>query len=47
MSFDVTLKGYLKEIDEAPLLTAQDESDLGKLIINKNDPSQKEKSNHS
>ena len=31
MSFDITLKDYLKDIDEAPLLTAHEESVLGEL----------------
>jgi RNA polymerase sigma factor (sigma-70 family) len=42
MSFDVTLKGYLKEIDDAPLLSAQEETDLGRLITQKNDPMARE-----
>ncbi|MHC4061919.1 MAG: sigma-70 family RNA polymerase sigma factor [Planctomycetota bacterium] len=29
---------YLKEIDEAPLLTAEEEHSLGKLIVEDNDP---------
>ncbi len=37
MIFDVTLKDYLKEIDDSPLLTAQEEKELGRLIINEND----------
>lgn len=37
MIFDVTLKDYLKEIDESPLLTAREEQELGRLIVNEND----------
>ena len=36
--FDVTIKDYLKEIDESPLLTAEEEHCLGKLVVEKNDP---------
>jgi RNA polymerase primary sigma factor len=36
--FDVTLKNYLEEIDSAPLLTAKEERQLGRLIIEQNDP---------
>jgi len=36
--FDVTLKEYLKEIDEASLLSYKEECNLGKLIIDENDP---------
>jgi RNA polymerase sigma factor (sigma-70 family) len=36
--FDVTIKEYLKEIDEASLLTAQEENELGHLITDQNDP---------
>jgi RNA polymerase sigma factor (sigma-70 family) len=42
MSFDVTLKEYLKEIDEAPLLSAKEESVLGGLVIKDNDPMARE-----
>lgn len=38
IAFDITLKEYLKEIDEAPLLTLEDERYLGKLVIEENDP---------
>jgi RNA polymerase sigma factor (sigma-70 family) len=38
MSFDITLKDYLKDIDEAPLLSAHEESVLGRLIVKENDP---------
>jgi RNA polymerase primary sigma factor len=36
--FDVTLKDYLKEIDEASLLTWEEEYDLGTRISEQNDP---------
>jgi RNA polymerase sigma factor (sigma-70 family) len=36
--FDVTVKEYLKEIDEASLLTAEEENELGHLIRDQNDP---------
>ncbi len=36
--FDVTIKDYLKEIDESPLLTVEKEHYLGKLVVEKNDP---------
>jgi RNA polymerase primary sigma factor len=36
--FDATIKDYLKEIDEAPLLSAREENYLGKLIVAENDP---------
>jgi len=36
--FDVTIKDYLKEIDESPLLTMEEEHCLGKLVVEKNDP---------
>ena len=38
MTFDATIKEYLKEIDEAPLLTWEDEKYLAELIIEDNDP---------
>lgn len=38
MVFDITLKEYLKEIDEASLLTFEEERDLGKMIVDENDP---------
>ncbi len=38
IAFDVTIKDYLKEIDEAPLLTMEQEHFLGKLIVEENDP---------
>ncbi len=36
--FDVTLKDYLKEIDEASLLTCEEEYDLGTKVVEDNDP---------
>lgn len=36
--FDATLKDYLKEIDEASLLTCEQEYDLGKQVTEDNDP---------
>ncbi len=38
MVFDVTIKNYLKEIDGSPLLTAEQEYSLGKLIVEQCDP---------
>ena len=38
IAFDVTLKDYLKEIDEASLLTWDEECELGTRIIEENDP---------
>ena len=36
--FDVTLKDYLREIDEASLLTWEEEYELGKRVVEDNDP---------
>jgi len=36
--FDVTLKDYLKEIDEASLLTWEEERELGMRVVEDNDP---------
>jgi RNA polymerase sigma factor (sigma-70 family) len=38
LAFDVTLKEYLKEIDEASLLTFEQERGLGQLIVDEHDP---------
>ncbi len=38
MAFDATIKEYLVEIDEASLLTAEQEHYLGKLIVDESDP---------
>lgn len=42
MAFDITIKDYLKEIDEAPLLNLQQEQELGYRIIEDNDPAARE-----
>jgi len=36
--FDITIREYLKEIDEASLLTVEQERSLGKLVVEENDP---------
>jgi RNA polymerase primary sigma factor len=38
IAFDATIKEYLQEIDEAPLLTMDQERHLGRLIVEHNDP---------
>ncbi len=38
IAFDATIKEYLKEIDEASLLTLEQEHLLGKLVVEENDP---------
>ncbi len=38
MVFDTTIKDYLREIDEAPLLTGDEEKFLGRKIVEDNDP---------
>ena len=40
--FDITIKEYLKEIDEASLLTMEQEHQLGKLVVEQNDPQARE-----
>ncbi len=40
--FDVTVKEYLKEIDEASLLNAEEENQLGHLVTDENDPRARE-----
>jgi len=40
--FDITIKEYLKEIDEASLLTFEQEQALGKKVIEENDPRARE-----
>ncbi len=40
--FDVTLKDYLKEIDEASLLTWESEHELGTRVVEDNDPEARE-----
>ena len=43
VAFDATIKEYLHEIDEAALLTAEEEHFLGKLIVEENDPLARER----
>ena len=38
MAFDITIKDYLKEIDESPLLSWEEEKSLAEAIIESNDP---------
>lgn len=38
IAFDATIKEYLQEIDEASLLTEEQEHSLGKQVLEKNDP---------
>ncbi len=38
IAFDATLKEYLKEIDESPLLSLEEEQMLGRLVVGQNDP---------
>ena len=38
MAFDVTIKEYLKEIDDSPLLTWEEEKDLANAVLEENDP---------
>ncbi len=38
ITFDITLKGYLREIDEASLLDWEQEKELGTLVVRDNDP---------
>ncbi|MBN2513280.1 MAG: sigma-70 family RNA polymerase sigma factor [Sedimentisphaerales bacterium] len=38
MAFDVTIKEYLKEIDEAPLLSWNEEKTLAEAVLDHNDP---------
>jgi RNA polymerase sigma factor (sigma-70 family) len=42
MAFDVTIKEYLTEIDEAPLLSAEEEHNLALRITEDNDPEARE-----
>jgi RNA polymerase sigma factor (sigma-70 family) len=42
IAFDITIKEYLKEIDEASLLTVEQERSLGKLVVEENDPRARE-----
>jgi len=38
IAFDATIKDYLRQIDESPLLTVEQEHYLGKLVTEQNDP---------
>jgi RNA polymerase primary sigma factor len=38
MAFDITIKEYLRDIDEAPLLTWEDEKTLAHAVMETNDP---------
>ncbi len=38
MAFDITIKEYLKEIDESPLLSWEQEKELAAAVIERNDP---------
>ena len=38
MPFDITIKEYLKEIDESPLLSWEEEKSLAYAILENNDP---------
>jgi RNA polymerase primary sigma factor len=43
MAFDITIKEYLKEIDESPLLTWEDEKELATAVQEENDPYARER----
>jgi RNA polymerase primary sigma factor len=43
IAFDITIKEYLKQIDESPLLTKEQEHDLGSRVINYSDPEARER----
>lgn len=43
MAFDATIKEYLKEIDEAPLLSWEEEKELAQAVIEQNDPFARER----
>src|SRR6056297_1535685 len=43
MVFDVTIREYLKEIDESPLLSWDEEKELGHRVMEFNDPEAREK----
>ena len=43
IAFDITIKEYLKEIDEASLLTVEEEHSLGRRIVEDNDPQARER----
>ena len=42
MAFDATIKEYLTEIDEAPLLTWEQEKSLATAVLDQNDPHARE-----
>ena len=42
MIFDATIKEYLEEIDESPLLSAEEEHNIAKRIVEDNDPMARE-----
>ncbi|MBN1796276.1 MAG: RNA polymerase sigma factor RpoD/SigA [Sedimentisphaerales bacterium] len=42
IAFDITIKNYLKQIDEAPLLTMEEEHTLGNKVIHQSDPQARE-----
>jgi RNA polymerase primary sigma factor len=42
MAFDLTIKEYLTEIDEAPLLTWEQEKSLATAVLDENDPHARE-----
>jgi len=43
MAFDASIKEYLKQIDEAPLLSFKEEQELARKIISDNDPEARER----
>jgi len=43
VAFDITMKNYLSQIDKSPLLSYQQEQQLGKLVREQNDPQAREK----
>lgn len=43
MAFDTTIKEYLKQIDEAPLLNWEQEKEIANKIISDNDPKARDK----
>ena len=43
MAFDITIKEYLRQIDQSPLLSLEEEHSLGKSVVEKNDPTARER----
>ena len=43
MVFDASIKEYLKQIDEAPLLSFEEEQELARKIIADHDPAARER----